>query len=590
LNTLFFIANILKRYPKYLAGNVCLLFLSTVFSAGSLFSIGPIVDFMIKQNRESMSPLTTKVLSIIEYFNYPVTQKTLVILFLSLVLLSVIIRVGLKYFMLKMQYKVLHDLVIETFKKCFSATWYFFSRIKTGTLINSFTREMDVVGNAFRSVAELTANSIQSLFYILIPFFISWEITLFSVFLVLLFSGGYMQFGKITYRLGKENTITANRFSSILQEAFSSAKLILGFGNQNHIVGDLDRALIQHQNVTIKSQTISNAIGEFTQPGALLIVVFAFYFSQRIDLPVSETTVLLVSLMKILPMIGRISAQKTALDNFTPSYEQIKVITDQAIQFKQISGKIPFTGLRNNLVLEDVDFFYPDKDFMLKNITIRVPKGKMIALVGASGSGKSTVVDIIMGFNRPTKGKVLIDKLNLDQIDIMTYRQKIGYVPQDSMLFNMSIRENLLWACEDASQEEIKEACRLANAEEFIDKLKRGIDTIVGDRGVRLSGGQVQRIALARAVLRQPEILILDEATSSLDTRSERLIQEALERISGDITVIVVAHRLSTIVNADYIYVLENGEIVEEGVYNKLIEKNGVFHQMAVMQKLININ
>ncbi|MHA1372257.1 MAG: ATP-binding cassette domain-containing protein, partial [Promethearchaeota archaeon] len=172
----------------------------------------------------------------------------------------------------------------------------------------------------------------------------------------------------------------------------------------------------------------------------------------------------------------------------------------------------------------------------------------------------------------------------------MTYRQKIGYVPQDSMLFNMSIRENLLWACEDASQEEIKEACRLANAEEFIDKLKRGIDTIVGDRGVRLSGGQVQRIALARAVLRQPEILILDEATSSLDTRSERLIQEALERISGDITVIVVAHRLSTIVNADYIYVLENGEIVEEGVYNKLIEKNGVFHQMAVMQKLININ
>lgn len=198
----------------------------------------------------------------------------------------------------------------------------------------------------------------------------------------------------------------------------------------------------------------------------------------------------------------------------------------------------------------------------------------MTAFVGKSGIGKSTLIDLLMGFHEISRGTITIDGVPLQDFDILSYRSRTGYVPQDSVLFNTSIRENLLWADEKASQRGIEEACCLANADEFIRQFPEGFDTVVGDRGVRLSGGQIQRIALARALLRKPEILFLDEATSSLDTHSVRLIQLAIENIAKAITVIVVAHRLSTIRNADCIYVLQNGKAVEQRPYEELIKES----------------
>ena len=212
-----------------------------------------------------------------------------------------------------------------------------------------------------------------------------------------------------------------------------------------------------------------------------------------------------------------------------------------------------------------------------------IPRGKMVAIVGRSGSGKSTLVDIIIGFNEPLDGQIYVDGTPLHEFEINSYRKRIGYVPQESILFNMTIYENLLWAKEDATREEIREACIIANAAEFIEQFPKGYDTFVGDRGVRLSGGQIQRVALARAVLRNPDILILDEATSSLDSESERLIQLSIEAIAKKMTVIVIAHRLSTIAKADYIYVLEDGRIVEEGEYSQLVKNDGSFSQMHLL-------
>jgi len=214
----------------------------------------------------------------------------------------------------------------------------------------------------------------------------------------------------------------------------------------------------------------------------------------------------------------------------------------------------------------------------------------MVAVVGESGAGKSTLIDIIIGFNDPDSGTITLDGKPLGEYEINSYRNRIGYVPQEGILFNMSIAENIRWANEEATLEDIKFACKSANADSFIESFPNQYDTIVGDRGVRLSGGQLQRVALARAIVRKPEILILDEATSSLDTKSERLIQEALEKISKETTIIVIAHRLSTILKADNIYVLEKGEIIEHGNYQKLTENNKRFNEMVKAQEFITAN
>jgi ABC-type multidrug transport system fused ATPase/permease subunit len=225
----------------------------------------------------------------------------------------------------------------------------------------------------------------------------------------------------------------------------------------------------------------------------------------------------------------------------------------------------------------------------LNNINATIPKGKMIAFVGESGAGKSTLIDTLIGFNKLKSGHIKIDGISLQDFDVNTYRKKIGYVSQESILFNMSIMDNLIWAKDDANEEDIKNACKLANANEFIENFYEGYQTVVGDRGVRLSGGQLQRIALARAMIRKPDLLILDEATSALDTKSERIIQKAIEKIANETTIVVVAHRLSTIANADYVYVLENGGVKEKGSYEDLIMQKGLFYDMVKSQKFSNV-
>ena len=373
---------------------------------------------------------------------------------------------------------------------------------------------------------------------------------------------------------------------SVIQENISLVKVVLGFGNQQKSVKDLGAAFDAHQKATIKSQVISLATGILYRPFGMLTVVIALFAARRFGIPLSETAVLLVALLQIATCIGELSMRKNCLENFFPSYEQVKKLRGQAIELKQESGSKQFQGFARELVVEKLSFAYPGHKPVLVDIDVRILKGKMVAFVGQSGAGKSTLIDMIMGFHRPVTGKILFDGIPLQDFDIHSYRRNIGYVPQVSVLFNMSIRDNMLWAYNLAIDEDVRVACHLANADEFIGKLPQGYNTLVGDRGIRLSGGQVQRLALARAILRKPSLLILDEATSSLDTYSERLIQQAIENIAKETTVIVIAHRLSTIVNADYIYVLKEGRVTEEGTYLQLIQINGCFSQMVQQQAL----
>jgi len=590
MRVLTFIREIFKKFPLLLIGSTVLLVLVNLFGAFSLFSISPVIDLFIHPELEEISPFTQKAVDVLAFFGLPATLGSWLWVFIGFVSLSSAFLVFARYLILKTKYAVLKDIMLGTFEDFFNARWYFFSSGKQGVMLNTFTRELNIAGNAFGAMALFFVSALQMVFFLAIPFYLSWRVTTISLGAAFLFAIPFILLGKFSYRLGILNTTTGNRVMSVIQENFGLAKVVLGFGNQRKSSDNLSGAFDAHRLATLKSQTLNEAIPILYRPFGVIMLVVALFSAQRFGVPLSEMTVLLLALLQVAVSISNMVMRKNSLENFFPSYEQIKTLRERARELRQTSGKRQFGGFVHELCIEDLSFSYPGQESVLVDINMRIPKGKMVAFVGESGAGKSTFIDMVMGFHKPTKGRVAFDDVSLEDFDIYSYRHRIGYVPQDSVLFNMTIRDNLLWAYESATDEEIKYASHQANAEEFINQLPEGYNTLVGDRGVRLSGGQVQRIALARAILRRPDLLILDEATSSLDTYSERLIQQAIENIAKETTVILIAHRLSTIANADYVYVLKEGRIIEEGTYSELIKMNGHFNRMVELQTLEAVN
>ncbi len=586
MKALIFMRNVFKKYPALLSTSTVLLLFVSLLEMCALFTVAPLMDFLTNPDLQNISPLTARIMSIMENVGLPTTLGSYLILFLIFVVLSSGFRIFARYSILKIKYTVLQDLMLGTFEDFFNARWYFFTSEQEGKLLNTFIRETNVIGGAFETMALFFAGLIQLVFYLAVPFYIAWQVTLISLAAALLFVWPFLLMGKIGYKLGRKNTSTANQIGVVIQESIGMAKVILGFGNQQKSSDNLKSAFVAHRRATLKSQTLKIAILTLYLPFGTIVIIIAVFTARTFGVPISEMTVLLLALFRATSSIGTLAAYKNSMENLFPSYEQVEDLRNRAKQLKEKSGDRIFTEFNREISIKDASYAYPGHEPALVDIDMKIPKGKMIAVVGESGAGKSTLIDMIMGFNEPMSGQIKFDDVNLHEFDIYSYRKRIGFVPQDSILFHMSIRENLLWAREDASEEEVKHACKQANADEFINKFPHGYDTLVGDRGVRLSGGQRQRIALARAMLRKPALLILDEATSSLDTQSERLIQKAIENIAKETTVIVIAHRLSTIVNADYVYVLEKGKVIEEGTYSGLVKLDGHFNRMVKLQLL----
>ena len=586
MKTLFFIKQIFKRFPFLVIANTFLLLMVSLIDAISVVSLIAVIDLFLKQSHQATSPITQKIIAALEFVGLPATINWMLTIFIIFNVLKTCFQIIAYYSIFKTKYAALRDLMVGTIKDFFKARWYFFSSGKQGTLLNTFTREINVIGEAFGVIARYFSAIIQTIVFLFIPFYLSWQLTSVVMIVALIFASPFLLLGKVSYRLGKLNTSTANDLSKVIHEGLSSVKIILGFGNQHKTVKDLDQTYCAHSQASIKSQTLSSAMPLVYYPLGLVVLIIGLFISRKISLPLSETAVLFYSISRVIPSIGQIAGYKASLDNFAPSYEQIIKLRNHAKDLKQLSGSKIFTGFDKKITVENLSFAYPNHRPVIKDINMVIPKGKMIAVVGESGVGKSTLIDMLMKFNEPISGNILFDDVNLQDFDVNSYRHRLGYVPQDSILFNTTVLNNLLWANESATKDEIEDACLKANAQDFIRKLPEGYSTLVGDRGVRLSGGQVQRIALARAMLRKPEILILDEATSALDTYSERLIQHAIDNIANETTVIVIAHRLSTIKNADFIYVLKNGRIVEEGNYQELMQKTGHFNNMVKHQRL----
>tara|TARA_R110000782_G_scaffold243386_4_gene329961 strand:+ start:12747 stop:14498 length:1752 start_codon:yes stop_codon:yes gene_type:complete len=583
VNLTRFAIELFHRYPKLFAVNIFLALVLIGVDALTLFSIAPVVSALTNGDGGEGLQMFEKILAMIGVEGSVISY---LLIFMVLSVLSSLMLVLINLYALRSKFAVREDMVIGTAELIFFTSMNFINRQRQGDFINSLTQEAVRVSDAFMFVTRLISPIAQVAVLLAVPFYISWQITAIGLVSAVVLTMPLRIFRKYGYRLGQTHSTNNNRFFSELQESLSNLRLIAGFANEGKALTRLKTAFVTIREVGVKSQILQSMVHAAYTPVGIVIVFICFLASREIGVALAEVAVVLYAFNRLSGTLATINSSVMQVVNLYPSFEQIMRIRTEAAAARPIFGDTPFTGLGVGIRFDGVSFGYADDRPALENIELILPAGKMTALVGASGAGKSTLADLVMGLQKPTVGRIFIDGRDMNDLDIMSYRRAIGYVPQQSALFNCSIEENIRWANPDADDAKISTACRLANAEEFIENLEHGLSTVVGDRGIRLSGGQVQRIALARALVRDPALLILDEATSALDSESESLIQKAIESIIGQTTILAIAHRLSTISKADNIVVLDRGRIVEQGTFDELTKRDGPFARLVEMQQL----
>lgn len=576
----------LRKFPRHFAALLLLLVAEGIVAASSILAIIPFADFLLDTKLDNPSRVTSVALIILGAIGLPVNYWVFGIIFVSLNLVNAIFKVLIRYAILKIKYTILGELISDALKTFFNSRWEFFSGSDNGKILNTLNKELSVIGDTLGHIATQFSQIIQLCIYLSVPLWLNAPLTVSALILAILFALPFLGLNRLSYRLGKKTTETANVVMGVLSEILQSARIILGFGKQTGARLRYLDAYYNHMDVAIKSQTLAVAVACFFTPLGILAAVIALGISVEQQGSISELAAVMWSLLSALPIISSLLRTNVSISNFIPSYEQLVSLRSSANKYRDIQGAKLFDKIENGIEFRDVSFSYPSRNNAITNLSLFIEKGGMTALVGESGSGKSTVTDLLIGLQVPSSGDVFIDSIPASDYNLNSFRQKIGYVPQEPILFHASIRDNLLWSYEAATEKEMWDSLRIANAEQFIKSLPDSMDTIVGDRGVRLSGGQRQRIALARALLRKPVLLILDEATSSLDTESEQLIQRSVEGLSNSMTVLIVAHRLSTIRKASQIYVMKDGIIIEEGSFSSLSERPGtLFYSMLNNQK-----
>lgn len=510
----------------------------------------------------------------------------------ALILLVTWLRCGLTYLGLVYskiaQINLIDGLRKQMFEQLQGLSLRYFSKTRSGELLNSLTTEIEQIKQSFEVMAFLFTRGSTLVAYIISMVLISWQLTIISLMLFTLLSVGVSTLIARVREASFERSKANGMFVATAVEFISGIRTVHAFATQDFERRRFYGASSEIVNTMTKIVKASNLVGPLSEGmsitiiiGMLLFAVTTFIPNNQLQ-PASFLTFLFV-LFRLMPIVRQFNGTRAKLGDFQGSLNNIKELlrTDNKPYFKD--GTVQFKGLQRGIEFVGVDFGYEADNLVLHNVTLTIERGKTTALVGASGAGKTTLADLIPRFYDPTYGKVLLDSIDLREFDINSLRRRLAIVSQDTFIFNTSVRNNIAYGTEAADETAIREAARLANALEFIEEMPEGFDTRLGDRGVRLSGGQRQRIAIARALLRNPDILILDEATSALDSVSERLIQESLEQLSVGRTVIAIAHRLSTIMRADKVVVLEQGQIVEQGGYQELLEKRGKlwnYHQI----------
>jgi len=489
---------------------------------------------------------------------------------------------------------IVRDIRAKLYRKILHLPLAFFSEERKGDILARISTDVNEVDASIGSSLDmLIKNPIFILVYIFTLFCMSWQLTLFVLIVVPFMAIGIGRIGK---RLKSSSLKAQARWSdglSIIEETLGGLRIIKAFIAEKKMDEKFTAVNDEYRRISMRvaiRQSSAHPVSELL--GTLMIVIVLWFggyliFSGNSPIDASAFIYYLTILYTILQPVKDLSKAGYTIQKGMASMERINKILAAENNITERPDAQNIDTLHNSIQLRNVSFAYSDDGRnVLTDINITIPRGQTIALVGQSGSGKSTLVDLIPRYHDVTAGQILIDNTDIRQLTIQSLRSIIGNVNQEAILFNDTIYNNIAFGVEHATPQQVEEAARIANAHDFIMEMPDGYQTNIGDRGGRLSGGQRQRISIARAILKNPPILILDEATSALDTESEKLVQDALERLMRSRTTIAIAHRLSTIKNADRIYVLHEGQIVEQGTHDQLITKGGYYRRLNDMQQL----
>ena len=569
------------QFKKYLI-ILSVTFLFEVIAAFIVIvSIAPLVEYTLDSSLSNPSFLTKIILEYLLIIDFEPSFWTFVSIFIAGNFLKASLDIITRFICLKIKANLFISMSYKNLNAIFKSNWLFFGRSDPGKLMNVFQKEHSNIAETVSQLAQQTSYFFQLIIYFSIPLWIDFYLTIIAIGIAIIFMLPFLLLHRFSYSLGDKNTKTSNIMIGTLHELFQSIRLIISHNKQNISVNEYIKTVKMHAKASVNSQLFVGGTGIFFQPFTMLAALIAIGVSNTLNADLPETAAVLWGLMRAMPILSKILQSNLNITHLIPSITHINKIVLKAKQTESKSGIKKIDSIKKSILFSDVSFLYKKKKFNLKNINLNIEANKFTALAGVSGSGKSTIIDLVLGLQEPQKGTLLVDNIPYGNIDLNNFREKIGYIPQDSPLFNLSIRENLVWFQKNITELEMIEACETANAMEFIQTLPNGFDTIVGNRGTNLSGGQRQRITFARALLRKPALLILDEATNSLDTKSENLIYKALEKLHGKMTVILVSHKLQSLKCADIIYVLNNGEIVQKGNFNSLIKnENEKFYNM----------
>lgn len=583
--------------------NIFLIILSSFFSLFTVMLFMPFLDVLFDSDAIYLKPenLEYTMNSLKDYGYYLIfsVKQThgagTALLYLCLVIICMslfrnVTRYLSLHIMSGIRNNVVRDIRNRLYKKTMSLPLSFFSEEKKGDIISRMSQDVQEIQNSIMSSLEMIfQNPIELVLYITALFMMSTNLTL---FVLLMLPIAVFVIGRIGRTLKKQSRVGQSRAGgllAIIEESLYGLRVIKAFDAEKKVNANFEKENQKYTDIMIGVQRrryLANPLTEFL--GTAIMVVIMWYggslvLSGEAGLSSSGFIVYLMTYYFVITPAKSFSTAYYNIQKGVASIERINVLFDADIKIYEKKNPLLLSEFKESIKFNNVDFKYQIEG-VLKNVNIEVYKGQTIALVGQSGSGKSTLVDLIPRFHDVTGGDILIDGMPVQDLKISDLRSKIGFVNQEPILFNDSFINNIAFGEEKPDLDKVIRAAKVANAHDFIEFTQDGYETNIGDRGGKLSGGQRQRISIARAVYKNPPILILDEATSSLDTESERLVQDALNALMKNRTSIVIAHRLSTITNADLIYVLHEGRVVEQGKHTDLLQKNGFYKKLYELQ------
>lgn len=605
--------NLLRRfvspYKKFVAWAVVLNVLSAIFNVFSFSLLIPILNILFKTDGGNKiytfmewgsAPMKDVAINnfyyyvsqLIEIYGSANTLLWLGLFLAGMTLLKTACYFGSSAVMIPLRTGVVRDIRTLVYSKIMYLPLNFFSSERKGDIIARMSGDVTEIETSITSSLDmLLKNPILIISYFATLFITSWQLTLFT--LLVLPSMGWVM-GQVGRKLKRKSLEAQDKWSetmSQLEETLGGLRIIKAFVAEEKMINRFNKCSNEFRQATNKvatRQALAHPMSEFL--GTILIVIVLWFggsliLGDKSSIDAPTFIFYMVILYSVINPLKEFSKAGYSIPKGLASMERVDKILKAENNIVEKKDAIHINELKSGITFDNISFSYGENE-ILHNISLNIKKGETIALVGQSGSGKSTLVDLIPRFHDVQKGKVMIDGIDVKDLAVKDLRSLIGNVNQEAILFNDTFYNNITFGVENATMEQVIEAAKIANAHDFIMETEEGYNTNIGDRGCRLSGGQRQRISIARAILKNPAILILDEATSALDTESERLVQEALERLMKTRTTIAIAHRLSTIKNANTIYVLYEGRIVESGKHEELLKKNGYYKRLNDMQAL----